>query len=38
MKVARSYGERKGISYATWRTAGVTAAVLQKAGVARTRG
>ncbi len=38
IKVAKSYGERKGISYGTWRTAGVSAAVLQKAGVARTRG
>lgn len=38
VKVARAYGERKGISYATWRSAGVSAAVLQKAGVARTRG
>jgi hypothetical protein len=37
VKVARAYGERKGISYATWRAAGVSAAVLQKAGVARTR-
>jgi hypothetical protein len=38
VKVARAYGERKGISYGTWRTAGVSAAVLQKAGVPRTRG
>jgi uncharacterized protein YicC (UPF0701 family) len=38
VKVAKAYGERKGISYGTWRTAGVSAAVLQKAGVARTRG
>jgi uncharacterized protein YicC (UPF0701 family) len=38
VKVARAYGERKGISYGTWRTAGVSAAALQKAGVARTRG
>ncbi len=38
VKVAKAYGERKGISYGTWRTAGVTAAVLQKAGVPRTRG
>ena len=37
VKVAKSYGERKGISYSTWRAAGVSAAVLQKAGVARTR-
>jgi len=38
VKVARSYGERKGLSYGTWRTAGVSAAVLQRAGIARTRG
>jgi hypothetical protein len=38
VRVAKAYGERKGISYATWRTAGVSASVLQKAGVARTRG
>jgi hypothetical protein len=38
VKVARAYGDRKGISYGTWRTAGVSAAVLQKAGVPRTRG
>jgi hypothetical protein len=37
-KVAKSYGSRKGISYSTWRKAGVSAAVLQKAGIARTRG
>jgi hypothetical protein len=36
--VAKTYGDRKGISYGTWRTAGVSAAVLQKAGVPRTRG
>jgi hypothetical protein len=38
VKVAKSYGNRKGITYGTWRQAGVSAAVLQKAGVARTRG
>jgi hypothetical protein len=38
VKVAKSYGDRKGISYGTWRTAGVSAAVLQKAGIARSRG
>lgn len=37
VKVARSYGERKGISYGTWRSAGVSAAVLQRAGIPRTR-
>ena len=38
VKVAKSYGQRKGIGYATWRAAGVSAASLQKAGIARTRG
>ena len=38
VKVAKSYGQRKGIGYGTWRTAGVSAASLQKAGIARTRG
>jgi hypothetical protein len=37
VKVAKSYGQRKGIGYATWRTAGVSAAVLQRAAIARTR-
>jgi len=31
--VAADYGSRKGIDYATWREAGVSAAVLQKAGI-----
>jgi len=35
VKVARLYGERKGISYAAWREAGVDAAVLKRAGVPR---
>jgi hypothetical protein len=34
---ARVYGDRKGISYAAWREQGVPAAVLSKAGIARTR-
>ena len=34
-RYARSYGERKGISYAAWREAGVPAAVLVKAGIKR---
>jgi hypothetical protein len=38
VKAARGYGERKGISYAAWRAAGVDANVLRKAGIARTRG
>ncbi|SRR5579875_1782675 len=38
IKVAKSYGERKGISYSTWRSAGVPASSLQKAGITRSRG
>ncbi len=38
VKVAKAYGTRKGISYSTWRSVGVSAAVLQKANIARTRG
>ena len=36
VKVAKSYGERKGIGYATWREAGVAAGVLEKAGITRS--
>jgi len=36
-EVASTYSDRKGISYAAWRSVGVPAAVLKKAGVARTR-
>ena len=36
VKVARAYGERKGIEYHAWRAAGVSAAVLQRAGITRT--
>jgi hypothetical protein len=32
---AKPYGERKGISYGVWREAGVSAAVLKKAGITR---
>ena len=38
VKVARPYGDRKGISYSAWRTVGVSAAVLQQAKIPRTRG
>jgi hypothetical protein len=38
VKVAKSYGNRKGITYGTWRATGVSAAVLQRAGIPRTRG
>jgi hypothetical protein len=32
---ARGYGQRKGISYAAWRAAGVDPAVLRQAGISR---
>ena len=35
VKVARSYSERQGITYTTWREIGVDAAVLSKAGITR---
>jgi hypothetical protein len=38
IKVAKGYGERKGITYGTWRTAGVSAAVLHSANIPRARG
>jgi hypothetical protein len=38
VKVAASYGTRKGITYATWREVGVSADTLKKAGVSRARG
>ena len=36
VKVARSYSERQGISYAAWREVGVEASVLKKAGIGRS--
>lgn len=33
--VANAYGERKGISYASWREVGVPAATLKRAGIGR---
>ena len=33
--VAKAYGERKGISYASWRDVGVSAATLKRAGITR---
>lgn len=36
-KVAKAYGDRKGITYSAWRTVGVSAPVLQQAKIARTR-
>ena len=38
VKVAKQFSENRGITYASWRDAGVPAAVLKKAGIARTRG
>jgi hypothetical protein len=38
VKVAKRFGEKRGIGYGAWRDAGVPAAVLKKAGVRRTRG
>jgi uncharacterized protein YicC (UPF0701 family) len=35
VKVAKGYGERKGISYAAWREVGVPAPVLKQAGISR---
>jgi hypothetical protein len=35
LKAAKPYSENKGISYATWREAGVSADVLKKAGITR---
>ncbi len=35
VKVAKNYGERKGITYATWREFGVSAETLKKAGISR---
>lgn len=36
VSVARSYADRKGIAYASWREVGVPAAVLTKAGITRS--
>jgi hypothetical protein len=38
VSAAKGYGERKGITYAAWRAAGVDATVLRRAGIPRTRG
>lgn len=35
IKSAKTYGKRKGITYAAWREFGVDAAVLKKAGISR---
>lgn len=36
VKVAKSYGDRNGITYSAWREIGVDAAVLKKAGITRS--
>jgi hypothetical protein len=38
VRIAKKFGENRGIGYGAWRDAGVPAVVLTKAGVARTRG
>lgn len=38
VKVARSYANRNGITYSSFRTMGVSAEILKKAGIPRTRG
>jgi len=38
VKIAKRFGENRKIGYGAWRDAGVPAAVLKRAGVARTRG
>ena len=35
--VAKSYSDRRGVSYKAWREMGVSAVVLGKSGIARTR-
>ena len=37
IKVAGSYSERNGLTYADWRTEGVSAAVLKRAGLGRAQ-
>jgi hypothetical protein len=36
VKIARSYSQRQGIGYASWREVGVEPSVLKAAGIART--
>jgi len=38
VKIAKSFSERRGITYGAWRDAGVPSTVLKRAGIARTRG
>lgn len=35
VEIAKAYGERKGIAYASWREVGVPASVLSQAGISR---
>jgi hypothetical protein len=37
VRVAKSYSERKGLSYAAWREVGVPADVLRRAGISRSQ-
>ena len=37
VKIAASYSQRQGVSYATWREVGVTPAVLRRAGLTRAQ-
>ena len=36
VSTAKSYGQRKGISYAAWRELGVSAPILKRAGITRS--
>jgi hypothetical protein len=38
VKVAKRFSEKRGVTYAAWRDAGVPAPVLKKAGIRRARG
>jgi len=38
VKLAKKFGEQRGISYGAWRDAGISAQVLKRAGIPRTRG
>ncbi len=38
VKAAKNYSERKGITYAAWREAGIDASVLRRAGIRRGAG
>jgi hypothetical protein len=38
IKIAKRFGENRGIGYGAWRDAGVPPVVLKRAGVTRTRG